>query len=121
MEDIFVPYKISIKLKEIGFDEKCLGFYYCEDGLILEKEMTVIKSLSNIFPAPTFEQVYKWFRDKGIICSINPRYFGELYFYEIFTKEGEERKRSCISNENLTYEECREKVILKMIELYERN
>lgn len=143
MKEIFVPYEIATQLKEIGFDEPCMCYYNIDELLILEIPQPsdlhlnlntdiVLFDYNSVFneledhqeeietyhSAPTWEQVFKWFREKGIICSINPRLYADLFFYEIFLKTDEENKRSYIGNENMSYEECREKLILKMIKIY---
>lgn len=90
IEKAFVPKDIAIKLKEIGFDEFCL-FYYehnkpaprfgLESRDIKNKShfriMTIdvykiLKLKSNKFDiaAPSYEQVFAWFRNKGLFHSI---------------------------------------------------
>ena len=34
MEKEFVPYKIALELKDLGFDESCFGFYSQNNSLI---------------------------------------------------------------------------------------
>jgi hypothetical protein len=65
MNKDFVPYKESIELKELGFDEDCfsyfryngtqgpIGLYYSYDQ---PKDLYVLQ--------PTFSQAFRWFRDK---------------------------------------------------------
>lgn len=111
LKDIFVPYEIAQKLKEIGFDEPCLAYY--DDKLI---EITYpIFSFNNKYEpiAPTYEQVFKWFREKGyhiIIDKVSDRYG---YFI---------RQKERIDGETKTdiYEQAREQAILKTIEIYEQ-
>jgi hypothetical protein len=33
----FVPYELALKLKEIGFDEPCFGYYTSPTGLLLQQ------------------------------------------------------------------------------------
>ena len=76
MEKEFIPYEIALALKELGFDVPCLAswtyktkeriptLYGCgallfnTDGLITNQTEDIICS------APTFSQVFRWFRDK---------------------------------------------------------
>lgn len=69
MEEQFVPYNLSLKLKEIGFDERCLAGYY-NDGKSLwffrfhknsEREPTVAERFAT---APLWEQAFDWFRNE---------------------------------------------------------
>lgn len=71
MEKEFLPPKESLDMKELGFDEPCFGYYV---GLSDNKEgpykLVQIQSergqfewTSNVHQAPTFSQVFRWFRD----------------------------------------------------------
>lgn len=62
MEEQFVPYELALKLKELGFDERCLAGYY-NDGKSLwffrfhknsEREPTVAERFAT---APLWQQV----------------------------------------------------------------
>jgi len=76
MKSEFVPYDLSLRMKQLGFNEPCFGYYKAEyeDGinplpvnLILEQN----KASSNVFyktSAPTFQQAFRWFRAKYSIC-----------------------------------------------------
>ena len=61
MQKEFVPYELAIKLKELGFDEPCFGYY--------SKRELVYGSHANNhmqrfrYSAPTFSQAFRWFRD----------------------------------------------------------
>ena len=67
MEKEFVPYELALRMKQLGFDEPCLGFYnkedrpnlgYCtnsfQDDTTLEIKCT----------APLYQQAFRWFREK---------------------------------------------------------
>jgi hypothetical protein len=69
MNKEFVPYKESLALKELGFDEPCFG-YYSELGSF---NFEVNKTNSNCnkpgmhgkyCTAPTYSQTFRWFREK---------------------------------------------------------
>ena len=64
MEKEFVPYEQALALKELGFDEYCLGYFdpLYKKLVIWEKEST--NSSSNWVSAPTFSQAFRWFREK---------------------------------------------------------
>jgi hypothetical protein len=63
MNKEFIPYEQALELKELGFDEPCLGFYRIfSDG---DTEL-LVNSNSNMrhLEAPTFSQVFRFFREK---------------------------------------------------------
>jgi hypothetical protein len=67
MEKEFVPYKESLALKELGFDEPCL-FYFDKDKKLMYcphwfNNSSLIENKINI-SAPTWKQAFKFFRDK---------------------------------------------------------
>jgi hypothetical protein len=72
----FVPYELALELKQLGFDEPCLGFYRIfSDG---DTEL-LVNSNSNMrhLEAPTYSQAFRWFREKhNLRCQIN--YIGGL-------------------------------------------
>ena len=57
----FIPYKQALELKELGFNEECLGEYL----LPFSEHLIAIKS-SNIKDngAPLYQQAFRWFREK---------------------------------------------------------
>ena len=72
IEQEFVPYAETLALKELGFDELCLGYYTIySDGEV--KFFTSDKGFRNL-EAPTFSQAFRWFRDKrGLVSWISFR------------------------------------------------
>lgn len=63
MNKEFIPYKQALELKELGFDEPCLGFYdYYTKGVPLE--MYDSQSDCSGQPAPIYQQAFRWFREK---------------------------------------------------------
>ena len=70
----FVLYDEVLELKDLGFDEPCLG-YYAADILCtgqpreiqLDEDGNYKKSKTESFPiivAPTYSQAFRWFREK---------------------------------------------------------
>lgn len=136
MKEIFVPYEIVTKLKEIGFDEECVGFYADrnEDGDLFDgwKIFMEIDTLSygesinltddfQLFnyndvgwiSVPTWEQVFAWFRDKDAFSYIKKFANKDKFHYVI----GDREYFDLFKN----YEECREALVLKLIEIYKKN
>lgn len=73
MEKEFVPYKESLALKELGFDEKCLAVYrekklvvYCEPDFMATNTWCKTSKFSGDgkFTAPLYQQVFIWFWNK---------------------------------------------------------
>jgi hypothetical protein len=71
MEEHFVNYNQALALKELGFDEPCLGIYYgnkknfiISETLITNSELDSYNSPDSEITAPLKSQVFKWFRDK---------------------------------------------------------
>ena len=66
MEKEFVSYEIALALKELGFDEECLGnywkklFYY---KITFNHPATMPNSPESCL-APLKQQVFRWFREK---------------------------------------------------------
>lgn len=91
MNDDFVPFELAVKLKEKGFKEKCIAYYWekinehtpsflVEDNMP-EDGLNLLDLLSNhnqaewspFIDAPIISQVLKWLREeKKIYVSILP-------------------------------------------------
>jgi len=78
MNKEFIPYEQALALKELGFDEPCFGYYYTTNGkdwqfaekseyYRLDDEINIGSKFSLL--APTFSQVFRWFREKYGKCS----------------------------------------------------
>lgn len=61
MNKLFVPYKESLELKELGFTEPCLATYHKE----LHTIIPIYAKYTNqdVIKAPLYTQAFKWFRD----------------------------------------------------------
>lgn len=61
MKELFIPFKESQEMKELGFDEPCLATYHKE----LHTIIPIYAEYTNqdVNKAPTFSQAFKWFRD----------------------------------------------------------
>ena len=88
MEEQFVTYEIALKLKELGFDEPCFGFFDKELFLfcLVDQEsdceintITYKNGLNNIIAdvnyetiiiAPLWQQVWSFLDDNGVIIGI---------------------------------------------------
>jgi hypothetical protein len=100
MESLFVPYQIALALKELGFDEPCLGHYQDRDETTLHGAVATSKNvyfsigetnkgfivrnsrISNCVLAPLYQQAFRWFREKYQLVNYI-EYYAEWNF-EIF-------------------------------------
>jgi len=66
LEKDFAPYKESLELKEIGFDEPCIRGWDKSGKIWYHPDSDIITD------NPTFSQAFRWFREKyGYIAEIN--------------------------------------------------
>jgi hypothetical protein len=63
IEKEFIPYKQALALKELGFDEPCLGRYWHEEFKLIniDKQFEVPHYACS---APLYQQAFRWFREK---------------------------------------------------------
>ena len=116
MEKEFVTYEQALAVKELGFDEKCLTYYYNEILVFtpipsLNTNSFWVGKDNNFITAPLKQQVFRWFREKyGLGHTICPYYFNanitelqdvddyplqhEVYVFSPFTYE--EAENACI-------------------------
>lgn len=65
MQEQFIPYKQALELKELGFDEECLGTYYLMENDQIEFEPNTDTFDSDIdIPAPLWQQAFDWLLKK---------------------------------------------------------
>lgn len=93
MKKNFIPYKESIAIKEIGFDEPCFGYFdpLLGDYTIMNSDCINPKpilfnhnSSSIVVSAPLYQQVFDWFEEQGLYSYISRSYAGGKYEYEFF-------------------------------------
>lgn len=123
LKDIFVSHDIAVQLKEIGFDDLCIA-YFNSTSTVPEYPYRYVKDYNknsteskNFITAPTYEQVFKWFRDKNYLSSVVSN-FGSFYGYIEHTREAE---AFATDKDYSSYEEAREQLILKLIDIYKND
>jgi len=91
MKQLFVPYEQSLELRELGFDEICLTHYWGNDILNEAYGGWMKNSNTKYVMSPTWEQTFKWFREKHNLHSeilldrtTYPKYSFEIHRYEDF-------------------------------------
>jgi hypothetical protein len=72
MKNEFVSYEVALELKQLGFDEECLGkFYYNHLEIGGNWRNDDFKEDPDIFiSAPLYQQVFRWFREKHNLYAV---------------------------------------------------
>lgn len=143
-----VPLEIAKELKAIGFNEPCLienvethsedynliNFEedMCSDITVmledvifvenkkLEDELGIYKHFVLRTAIPTWEQVFEWFREKGLECFIEIEYqstFEECCYYCYVITNPRGKTINCKSDFN-DYNEAREALVKALIRTY---
>jgi hypothetical protein len=99
MEKEFVPYELALRMKQLGFDEECIAYY--QKSAVIGNDNILPISFTNMasdfndyeysklgvpfYSAPTWQQAFRWFREKyQIHHRIDIQDLSEnLYDYEI--------------------------------------
>ena len=146
MNKEFVPYEQALDLKELGFDEECLG-YYRKDNPTLKfgegLELVTRNYRCNVmhYPlknsryvagssapdgyyylttSPTFSQVFRWFREKYYINVFPCKTFN--YYFAIYINDELYVESNGIKPliEGETYEEAELECLKKLIEIIKK-
>lgn len=70
MEKEFIPYEQALALKELGFEDYCVGMYAHAFKNTIENQFVIhtCKASSKLvwmkMPAPLYQQAFRWFREK---------------------------------------------------------
>ena len=118
----FIKYEQAVALKELGFDEECLGLY--RNGSLELKKNTGgyydnkwINHFNEpkICTAPLYQQAFSFFREKHKLHSTITSISQESWQWHI-TKPGESLGK--LYNEDFyTYEEAEQECLDKLIEI----
>ena len=119
MEKQFVTYKLSLKLKELGFKEECFKVY---DTLgYLQNVGTMVEMGLPYILAPLWQQAFDWF-----FKELN--YFSEIFMEDdgsfgflISSKVLQGRLDQPIIRNFMSTKEAREACLTKLIEICEKN
>ena len=127
MKEQFCNYEISLKLKELGFDESCICKYNSYGVLKhtiastnpdIDDEISIFK-YDDRLSAPLYQQIIDYFREEYKL-HLSIYRLNDNWVWQIFDIE-----RNCYITEmtvrfseiKRSYEECRDHIILKAIEL----
>ena len=131
-----VPLEIAKELKEIGFDEPCnhyvrisnddikLKINHSSIGLVILKRNSeyLNDDIASFVTIPTWEQVFEWFREKGLECFIEIEYqstFEECCYYCYVITNPRGKTIDCKSYFD-DYNEAREALVIELIQTYKR-
>ena len=130
MEKEFIPSKLALKLKELGFDEPCLFLYNSSDDdpkpllasppEAMDWNTLYIKETNkHLMSAPTFSQAFRFFREKyGLhrhICYFEDTHFWHGDLYRL--KDSGLMNYPMELTEYKTYEEAELACLKKLIEI----
>lgn len=113
LEKEFISYEQAVALKELGFDEECMGYYSGDtNSLLIRPAMARINRPDNVVTAPLKQQVFRWFREKYDLTSyVRPECPNvETYYDYVINEDGYDVMKE-------TYEEAEDACIDKLIEL----
>jgi hypothetical protein len=110
MENEFISYQQALELKELGFDEPCLGYHnYNGTHFFDYKPKTDDKNLTK---APLYQQAFRWFREKyNLVIVIKPIDDKKLELGYNLTKNG------LIIRAYTTYGKAELACLIKLIEI----
>jgi hypothetical protein len=115
MQTEFIPYEQALELKELGFDEECLAYYFNKKLSFGSRA-----SYGEVIESPLYQQAFRFFRDKKLSdASINRH--GEAdggysYRWEIVHEYGVYEERHFKMGYK-TYEEAELACLNKLIEI----
>lgn len=112
MEREFLPFELSVKLKELGFKDKCLGSYDLNKDFYIGGSDYKINIWIN---APLWQQAFDWFRNKYNLPSWC--FKSDKWWYKI--EKGDWWYGNTYDEAYETYEEVRQSCLEKLIELVE--
>jgi len=131
MKKQFCSYEICLKLKELGFNEECFGYYRKEEDLMIylgtyNSNMNKPDMHGKYCAAPLWQQAIDWFREKYNLWIDSPTQ--DFWNKGLISVKLESIDKSIILEHHVdqpywrvyrcfkSYEEAREQSILKAIE-----
>ncbi len=106
IEKEFVPYQQSLDMRDLGFDEPCIKYYWIDGMLVAGYENTFnYNKRDNVISAPLNSQVFRFFREKypslhfgcgKIYDGTNNYHFHINLIWEYFTGNYEQAELACL-------------------------
>ena len=94
----FTLHPEALELKQLGFDEPCLGWFASDRTLV--KEVT---EKTDFTLAPTYSQAFRWFREKYGLYNYVTTYDSTDFEWYIYDKDQNDWEDDTTQN---TYEEA---------------
>ena len=114
MKNEFIPYEQALALKELGFDEPCLGLYHNDKTLYTTECKLQEQFHGQICSAPLYQQAFRFFRDKGFYSAIMPKITpSNTIVYYIYEGKPKKDWNNCFE----TYEKAELACINKLIKI----
>ena len=131
MEKEFIPYEEALALKELGFNEPCLSYWYNEtprnpEGQCIVyykkpwNEQKIINGIiRDYYVAPTYSQAFRWFREKYHYVSYIRGRKSMGFEYILTDVPTEKTKYDTVFSEQVydTHEEAELACLKKLIEI----
>jgi len=121
MNKEFIPYEQALELKELGFDEPCIGIWM-ERGnkhdviYVAKQEDAWMAEQNDGILAPLYQQAFRWFREKyKLQAEILWRGDMECFCYK--TGEFKYGSHDFSKDDYSTYEEAELACLNKLIEI----
>ncbi len=133
MEKEFVPYELALRMKALGFDEPCFGYYEPSKEFNylnweIFKDLPYLAKNSewqDLCAAPTWQSAFRWFREKHFLSSdiIDRMSDGEkiTYFFINEIKTDNKYFKTIPSKLFTNYEEAELACLEKLIEIVVQN
>ena len=115
MEKEFIPYEQALELKHLGFEYISTIFAYDQSRKLYTRDgIPHDFNIRGLLSAPTFSQVFRWFRDKyDLMFPINKDDIGQYYFSIPNSDRLLDTKCYC----STSYEEAELECLKKLIEI----
>jgi hypothetical protein len=110
MKDLTL-YQEALELKQLGFDEPCLGWFASDRTLV--KEVT---EKTDFTLAPTYSQAFRWFREKYNINTVIS-WRDDLLNYDISLTEMKKHGYFYYKDNFTTYEEAELECLKQLIKI----
>ena len=118
MKKEFVPYKLALRMKQLGFNEPCLAFYGDENDFSMDSSRKNNPFRKTECTTPLYQQAFRWFREKYQLHSTITSISQESWQWHI-TKPGESLGK-LYDEDFYTYEEAEVACLEKLIEIVEQ-
>lgn len=113
VESLFCPYEQALALKELGFDEPCIGFFENngKNSLLVTDSVNFTNTDLEVegVSSPLYQQAFRWFREKYNLNSfiidsksynwyfnINDMIIDDVVSEVLFFKSYEEAELECL-------------------------